>query len=297
MDDFILPLFCDVDDFCQHFEPEFKMHLLADGSVLGIRKSSLCLSEVVTIIIYFHLSGYRTFKDFYTRSVSRHMLATFPNLVSYNRFVELMAEALVPLCVYLNSRFGRCSGISFIDSLPLAVCHNRRIHAHKVFSGLAQRGRSSVDWFYGFKLHLVVNDEGELLAVWLTSGNIDDRKPLPHLTKKLFGKLIGDKGYISQRLTELLSGRGLQLVAKIKTNMKNRLMPMMDKLVLRKRALIETINDQLKNICQVAHSRHRSTSNFVVNTIAALIAYTFKEKKPSLNIRVKELEKLLPALM
>lgn len=293
----ILPLFCDVDDFCQHFEPEFKKHLLADGAALRIRKSSLCLSEVMTIIIYFHLSGYRTFKDFYTRSVSKHMLEAFPNLVSYNRFVELMSDALLPLCAYLNSRFGPCSGISFIDSLPLAVCHNRRIHSNKVFSGLARRGRSSVDWFYGFKLHLVVNDEGELLAAWLTSGNVDDRKPVPRLTKKLFGKLIGDKGYVSRRLAESLSGRGLQLITEIKSNMKNRLMPMMDKLLLRKRALIETINDQLKNICQVEHSRHRSVSNFVVNTIAALIAYTFKEKKPSLNIRVKELEKLSPALV
>ena len=293
----ILPLFCDVDDFCQHFEPQFTKHLLADGSRKRTRRSSLCLSEVMTIIIYFHLSGYRTFKDFYTRSVSKHLLSDFPKLVSYNRFVELMSEAVVPLCAYLNSRFGQCSGISFIDSLPLAVCHNRRIHSHKVFSGLAQRGRSSVDWFYGFKLHLIVNDEGELLAVWLATGNVDDRKPVPRLTKKLFGKLIGDKGYISQTLVELLSGRGLQLITKIKSNMKNRLMPMLDKLLLRKRALIETINDQLKNICQVEHSRHRSTSNFVVNTIAALIAYTFKEKKPSLNIRVKELEKLLPAIV
>jgi transposase len=297
MDQDILPLFCDIDDFCQIFEPDFRKHLLADGSTLRIRKSSLCLSEVMTIIIYFHLSGYRTFKDFYTRSVSKHMLAAFPKLVSYNRFVELMSEAVVPLCAYLNSRFGRCSGISFIDSLPLAVCHNRRIHSHKVFSGLAERGRSSVDWFFGFKLHLIVNDEGELLSVWLTTGNVDDRKPVPDLTEKLFGKLIGDRGYISKPLTELLSGRGLELITKIKSNMKNRLMPLIDKLLLRKRALIETINDQLKNICQIEHSRHRSTSNFVVNTIAALIAYTFKEKKPSLNIRVKELEKLLPAVV
>ena len=136
-----------------------------------------------------------------------------------------------------------------------------------------------------------------MLGVWLTSGNVDDRKPVPRLTRKLFGKLIGDKGYISQTLAELLSGRGLQLITKLKTNMKNRLMPVIDRLLLRKRALIETINDQLKNICQVEHSRHRSRSNFVVNTIAALIAYTFKEKKPSLNIRIKELEKLSPAVV
>jgi hypothetical protein len=297
MDADILQLFCDVDDFCQCFEPEFRKHLLADGSLKRIRSSTLCLSEIMTIIIYFHLSGYRTFKDFYTRSVSKHLRSDFPRLVSYNRFVELMADSLVPLCAYLNTRFGQCSGISFVDSLPLAVCHNRRIHSHRVFADLARRGKSSVDWFFGFKLHLIVNDEGELLAVWLTTGNVDDRKPVPRLTKTLYGKLIGDRGYISKKLVELLSGRGLQLITKIKSKMKNRLMPLIDKLLLRKRALIETINDQLKNICQIEHSRHRSPSNFVVNTIAALIAYTFKEKKPSLNIRIKELEKLLPALV
>ena len=177
------------------------------------------------------------------------------------------------------------------------MCHNRRIHSHKVFDGVARRGKSSVDWFYGFKLRLVVNDEGGLLAVWLTTGNVDDRKPVPRLTSKLFGKLFADRGYISKKPGEVLSGRGLQLVTKIKSNMKNRLLPLLDKLLLRKRALIETINDQLKNICQIEHSRHRSVKDLVVNTFAALIAYTFKEKKPSLNIRVKEQRELLQALV
>lgn len=293
----ILPLFCDIDDFCQSFEPDFRKHLLDDGSRERVKKSSLCLSEVMTIIIYFHLSGYRTFKDFYTRYVSKHLLWAFPRLVSYNRFVELMSDAAVPMCAYLKTKFGSCSGISFIDSLPIAVCHNRRIHSNKVFADLARRGKSSVDWFFGFKLHLVVSDAGELLAVWITTGNVDDRKPVPRLTRKLFGKIFGDRGYISKKLTELLSERGLQLVTKIKAKMKNRLLPLIDKLLLRKRALIETINDQLKNICQIEHSRHRSVKNFVVNTVAALIAYTFKEKKPSLNIPVKELEKLSPVLV
>lgn len=293
----ILPLFCDVDDFCKEFEPQFRKHLLAAGSIQRRRSSSLCLSEVMTIIICFHLSGYRTFKDFYTQYVLKHLFWAFPRLVSYTRFVELMANSIIPLGAYLNTRFGSCSGISFIDSLSLAVCHNRRIHSHKVFDGVARRGKSSVDWFFGFKLHLVVSDTGELLGVFITTGNVDDRKPVPRLTKKIFGKLFGDRGYLSKKLFEMLSGRGLQLITKIKSKMKNRLMPLLDKLLLRKRALIETINDQLKNICQIEHSRHRSMKNFVVNTIAALIAYTFREKKPSLNIRVKELERLLPAVV
>jgi hypothetical protein len=153
-----------------------------------------------------------------------------------------------------------------------------------------------VDWFYGFKLHLIINDQGELLAFYLPPGNVDDRKPVPKLAKDLFGKLFGDRGYVSQELQELLREEGVELITRVKKNMKNRLMSMFDYLMLRKRALIETVNDQLKNICQIEHTRHRSTANFCVNVVTSLLAYTFKEKLPSLNIRVKNLEQL-PVLL
>ena len=296
MNNEILPLFSSIDDFCRIFEPSFNAKLLQSGDLQRRRKSRLSLSEVMTIIIWFQQSGYRAFKDFYQNEVSKHLRQEFPRLVSYNRFVELMPSALLPLCCYLQTRKGKTAGIAFIDSLPIAVCHNRRIHSHKVFARLAERGKSSVDWFYGFKLHLVVNDCGELLAFHLTAGNVDDRKPVLKLAKGLYGKLFGDRGYISKTLNEVLSEQNLEMVTKIKKNMKNRLVSVFDQLMLRKRALIETVNDQLKNICQIEHTRHRSTANFVVNVIGALIAYTFKEKKPSLNIRVKELEQL-PALV
>lgn len=295
MNNEILPLFSDLDDFCQSFEPNFRTKLLESATLQRHRKATLALSEVMTIIVWFQQSTYRTFKDYYLKEVSKHLRDEFPKLVSYTRFVELMPLALVPLCFYLQTRKGKTAGIAFIDSLPLAVCHNRRIPSHRVFSQVAERGKSSVDWFYGFKLHLIVNDQGELLAFHLTPGNVDDRKPVPRLAKGLFGKLFGDRGYISQTLQEVLSEQNLQLITKIKKNMKNRLLSVFDQILLRKRALIETINDQLKNICQIEHTRHRSTANFLVNVIAALIAYSYKEKLPSLNIRVKELEQL-PAL-
>jgi transposase len=291
----ILPLFADLDDFCQAFEPTFRTKQLTSGVVQRHRKATLVLSEVMTIIVWFQQSGYRTFKDYYRKEVCLHLRDEFPHLVSYNRFVELMPQALIPLCFYLQTRKGQTVGVAFIDSLPIAVCHNRRIPSHKVFADLAERGKSSVDWFYGFKLHLVVNDQGELLAFHLTPGNVDDRKPVAKLTRGLFGKLFGDRGYISQALQEVLSAQGLQLITKIRKNMKQRLLTVWDQLMLRKRALIETINDQLKNICQVEHTRHRSRVNFLVNVVAALIAYTYKEKLPSLNLRVKELDKRLPA--
>lgn len=282
----ILTLFCDIDDFCLLFEPLWRKRLLETRQ--RTRPATLCLSEVMTIITLFHASSYRNFKAYYTEHVMKQYVWAFPRLVSYQRFVELMPMALVPLCGYLQSRKGQCSGVSFVDSTSLKVCHNRRIHAHKVFAGCARRGKTSVDWFYGFKLHLVVNDCGELLSVRLTPGNTDDRRPVPELVKGLFGKLFGDKGYVSAPLFEALYEEGVQLVTKLKRGMKNRLLPFFDKIMLRKRAIIESVMDQLKNISQIEHSRHRSVANCFVNLVAGLIAYTWREKKPSLNIRVKE---------
>jgi hypothetical protein len=292
MENDIVALFCDIDDFCQDFEPPFRKHLLQDGTIKRQKRGTLCLSEVMTIIVWFHQSGYRNFKDYYTKEVTKHLSWAFPDLVSYNRFVELMSSALVPLCCYLKTKKGVCSGISFTDSMSIAVCHNRRISSHKVFSKVAKRGKNSVDWFYGFKLHMIVNDRGELVSIRLTPGNVDDRQPLPDMVKGFFGKLFGDKGYISQQLFELLFNQGLQLVTRLRANMKNKLMPMFDKIMLRKRILIETIQDQLKNISQIEHSRHRSIVNFLVNVVAALVAYSCREKKPSLNIRACEFTQL-----
>ena len=289
-----LSLFCEVDDFCTAFAPVWQQILLSATAKQRNRKFGLCLSEVMTIVIQFHQSGYRTFKDYYTKHVLVHQRGEFPGLVSYNRCVELLPQTFVPLCVYLKTRFGACSGISVIDSTKLAVCHNRRIWGHQVFADLAARGKTSVAWFYGFKLHLVVNDCGELLNVTITAGNVDDRAVVPALVQDLFGKLFGDKGYISQPLFEQLWEDGVQLITKLKKNMKERLLPMFDKLMLRKRGIVESIVDQLKNISQIEHSRHRSVYNFFVNLIAGLVAYTFREKKPSLHLRDRH---LLPAVL
>jgi IS5 family transposase len=172
------------------------------------------------------------------------------------------------------------------------VCHNRRIHSHRVFKKVARRGKPSMGWFYGFKLYLVGNDRGELLAFRITPGNVDDREPVPELTRGLTGKLIGDRGYISHRLVHELWERGLRLIAKIRKNMHDKLMPMVDKLLLRKRAIIETINDQIKNIQQIEHTRHRSVVNAMVNVLAALVAYTHQPGKPSLNLSRNQLKLL-----
>lgn len=247
----------------------------------------------MTILIHFHQSHYRDFKAYYTDYVLERLRGEFPGLVSYTRFVEFIPSALLPLAIYLRSQcFGRCTGISYIDSTSLAVCKNPRIHAHKVFAGLAERGKTSTGWFFGFKLHLICNDQGELLNLVLTAGNVDDRKPVPKMVRQFFGKLFGDKGYLSKKLfEELWRTFQVQLITGIRSNMKNQLMPLMDKLLLRKRAISESIIDQLKNISQIEHSRHRSPVNFLVNLLCGLIAYCHQPKKPSLHLGT------LPALI
>ena len=279
----LLELFCDVDDFMLRFVPQWKAAQLKACNQRE-RRGQLCPSEVMTILIHFHQSHYRTFKAYYMEHVQVHLTSEFPHLVSYPRFVGLIPRMMLPLLAYLQSRYGACTGISFIDSTSLEVCDPKRISQHRVFATDARRGKSSMGWFFGFKLHLAVNDQGELLACCLTSGNVDDRKPVASMVKKLRGKLFGDRGYISAPLTTLLFEQGLHLITRLRKNMKNRLMHLSDKLLLRKRAIIESIIDQLKNISQIEHSRHRSPTNFVVHLIAGLLAYSHQDKKPGLHL-------------
>ena len=185
---------------------------------------------------------------------------------------------------------GKCTGISFIDSTILRACHNKRIKRNKVFKGIGEVGKSTMGWFFGFKLHLIINDKGEMLSFYLTKGNVDDRntKAITEMTKELFGKLFGDKGYISKVLSDLLWGNGIQLITAVRKNMKSKALSNEEKLLLRKRSVIETVNDELKNICQLEHTRHRSISGFLLNIMGAIAAYSFFPKKPSIKKDIEE---------
>ena len=183
---------------------------------------------------------------------------------------------------------GTCTGFSFIDSTPVRVCHIKREKQHKVFKNMATKGQCSIGWFFGFKLHLIINDKGEILDFMLSQGGVDDREPLKNnqFHKRIFGKIYGDKGYIGKDLFEQLFVDGVHLVTKLRKNMKNSLMLLQDRIMLRKRALIETVNDELKNQCQIEHTRHRSFENFLTNLLSGLIAYSFFDKKPSLKLEI-----------
>ncbi len=232
----------------------------------------------------FHSGGFSNMKHFYIHYVQKHMKHLFGETVSYNRFLELMQGATLPMSLVLKTCcMGDGTGISFMDSTPSRVCKNKRIKRNKVFERLDKVGQFTMGYCFGFKLHIVIHDKGELLNFVITPGNIDDREPLksPSFIKTLKGKLYADTGYISQKLTQVLFMDGLHWITSIRNNMKNTLMELKDKIMLKKRSVIETVNDELKNICQIDHSRHRSFTNFIANLISGLIAYSFFPKKPA----------------
>jgi hypothetical protein len=279
-------IFYEIDEFCKQFEKQAEKRFLSDGQNKRDRAFQLSLSEVMTIMVCYHESGYKTFKDFYEKHVLIYMKADFHPLVSYNRFLELKQNALAPLLMFLQLNALRpCTGTSYVDSFPLKVCHVKRSYSHKTFKGLAQKGKTSVGWFYGFKLHVIINHFGEIIAFYITPGNVSDnnKNVLIKLTKKVFGKLFGDRGYlINEELFKKLYSSGIHLMTKIRKNMTNKLLSMQDKLLLRKRGVIESVGSILKESESLEHTRHRSLSGFFAHVIATLVAYNFRENKPSI---------------
>tara|TARA_B110000014_G_C19989540_1_gene512524 strand:+ start:80 stop:964 length:885 start_codon:yes stop_codon:yes gene_type:complete len=287
--DKLVEIFCDVDDFCKVFIPQWELQLLADGTRKGQRKGRMTPSEIMSIIILFHMSHHRDFKNYYIGYISNFYKNDYPNLLSYTRFLEVMPSVLIPLCSYFITLKGKPTGVEFVDSTCIKVCHNLRIPRHKTFQGIAQRGKGTIGWFYGFKLHLIVSYRGEIVAAKLTTGNVHDTKPVSELADGLTDKLYGDKGYISKALESDLFDKGVTLITTVRKNMKAKAISLWDRAMLSKRFIIETINDQLKNISQIEHSRHRSMHGFMLNLMGGLVAYCLKSSKPSINISDVEL--------
>lgn len=279
----LVELYCCIDDFWKEFKIEWDKHQIRSTWPHGPERE-LSTPEMMTIVILFHQSNFRTFKHFYCDYVLKFLRKEFPKLISYSRFVYLMKSLFVPLFALILKNRGKITGIAFIDSTKIQICHNKRISRNKVFSGIAKRGKTTAGWFYGFKLHLIINEVGEILAFQFTPGNVADVSTLESLSRGIFGKLFGDKGYISSEIAKILFQRGLRLFTTFKAKMKNKLVELQDKILLRKRVLVETVNDQLKNISQLEHTRHRSIGNFFVNALGAIAAYTQQPKKPRINL-------------
>ena len=271
-----------IDEFLKDFMPILNKHALPSHRN-PTRTCSMNLSEIMTILVMFHAGEFRNFKAYYQYIMQYHT-NEFRKLVSYNRFISLIPRTCLPLFFFTQSLPKTQTGCYFIDSTVLKACHEKRGHSNKVFKGLATKGKTTTGWFFGFKLHLIVNNIGEIMNFKLTTGKVDDRVPVGDLVKHLTGKVYGDKGYIKKALFESLIEKGIQLITKIKKNMKNVCMTWWDKMMLRKRSIIETIIDQLKNISQIEHTRHRSVNNFLANLMAGIGAYALKNKKPTIKI-------------
>lgn len=286
--DNLTELYCHIDDFCKLHQHYITQHAIANKSKSSKKKRNrpcrISLAEIITLLVLFHQIRYREFKAFYYDYVCRWLKKEFPQLPSYSRLLELIPRVISPMQDYLKVLMANnCTGISFIDSTKLAVCDNRRIERHQVFTPYASRGKTSMGWFYGFKLHAIINDKGELVNVCLTSGNIDDRKPVEYLCNVVHGKLYGDKGYISQPLAnKLAKDKDIIFITRHKKNMKSKISEVIDKRLLKRRALVETVFDELKNLCQIEHTRHRTINGFLSNLLGGLIAYCWQPNKPSL---------------
>lgn len=284
--DTLIQIFIEVDDFFKEFQPQLdKMKLSSPKKTSRNRKSRLSDSEMMTIYLTFHLSDYKNFKAFYKEHVSVHWTDLFPGLVTYERFNQTQFKLIIPLILMLNHRcLGYSRGVNFIDSTAIKVCHIKREKQNKVFDGIATKGKGTMGWFFGFKLHIIINDKGEILSFCLSKANTDDRNMnvISSLVANIFGRIYGDRGYISKTLTDYLWNDGISLIYKRRRNMKKQNLSDEDRLFLRKRSLIESVNDELKNICSVEHTRHRSLQGFMNNLLSGLCAYHFLPKKPSL---------------
>lgn len=277
-------IFCEVYDFLKTVD--FKSRSLAaeERKNLG-RKQKMTKADALTILIFYSFSKRSTFKDYYELDVLNSLKTAFDYVVSYNRFLELIGNMLQELLGFFYAKcLGKPTQVNFIDSTSYEVCDIHRASAHKVFKGFAQKGKTSTGWFFGLKFHLVINMHGEIVSFYISPGNVHDanEKIIDKLIKGLTGKLIGDRGYLSAKIFKKLWGRGIKLITKIRKNMTNKLVDFEEKILLRKRAVIELVFGKLKECYGLEHSRHRSKDNFLGHFIATLCAYKFDSKKPSI---------------
>jgi hypothetical protein len=280
MDNILVATYVVVDDFIKSFDKYLTSQLVLGGSQKR-RTPEITDAEIMTIIICFHNSRYRDFRNYYSciRGYYKHY---FPKMCSYNRFVELMKRVSLQLLLFFKCSKAQCDGVSFIDSTPIRVCKNKRIYTHKVFNGLAKRGMSSMGWFFGFKLHIVINSKGGIINFFISSGNTDDRKPAVDLCKDITGKVYGGRGYISSNLFKEFMNNGIRFFTALRTNMKPKMVTLEDSVNIGKRSLVESVFNMLKNSCQIEHSRHRSPANAMIHLVSGIISHNLRKLIPML---------------
>jgi len=271
----ITAFFCLVDDFCSEIQPQIEQHLIQNGAMKRRRTTGIHISEIVTLLIWFQVAGGRNFKSFYLNWAKPYLTNLFPNLPSYSRFVELAGRAQIYLFALIETLKQPSAGIAFVDSTALKVCHNKRIYSHKMFKDIAGRGKTSVDWFFGLKLHVVCDHAGRLVSYTLTAGNVDDRRALPQLCASgdVLGKLFGDRGYLGKKCKQQMGDLGVDLITRLRRKMKPQVLDPFDEAVLRKRGIVECVFNRMKRIFEIEHSRHRSKAGLFNTILSCLVAY------------------------
>ena len=281
----LIEIFIECDDYHKAFKEYLEAHSLPSPDFMLVPKvRKMSQSEMMSILIFYHFSGFKCFKWYYNVVIRGILKSYFPNAFSYSRFIQLMPELNIHMMFFMTAlRLSVPTDGNYIDSKKLVVCHNRRIKSNKVFKNLARRGKSSTGWFYGFKLHLIINNLGQIVLFKITTGNIADNNHdlLESIADGIQGFLYGDRGYLS-KIAVSLKQRGLHLIPRLRKNMKQQPLSPEQKYYMRHRGLIETVFDILKHMFDIEHSRNRSTANYFANILAAVIAYTFWDNMPSI---------------
>ena len=271
----ITTVFYLLDNFCKEYKKWEENNLLPSNKIRK-REGKLSLSELLTVVLYFYLSPCKDFKNYYLYHFSSKYKGYFA-YVGYSRIIQLLPRLLLPLSLIMHMLKGEETGVYYIDSTKLEICHNKRTSSNRVFKNIAKIGRSSYGWFMGFKLHLIINNKGEIMAVKITKGNKSDVSVVSNLAKGLEGSIYGDKGYISKKLFEELYSSGLRIFTSIRKDMKNHLLLNVDKILMRKRVLIESVFNVLKNSMNLEHSRHRSPMNFLIHILACIAGFAISK--------------------
>lgn len=268
----ITTVFYLIDNFCQEYEKWEKSKLLPTNKQRN-KSGKLSLSELISIVLFFYLSPCRDFKNYYLYFLP-HKYKGYFKLVGYSRIIQLIPRLIMPLSIIMQCLYGEETGIYYIDSTKLQICHGKRTKGNKVFKNIAKIGRSSYGWFMGFKLHIIINHKGEIMAAKITKGNKHDTAVAADLASGLQGNIYGDKGYISKKLFSDLFKSGLRIFTGIRKDMKNHLLSNTDKLIMRKRVLVESVFNVLKNSMNLEHTRHRSPINFIVHILACITSFS-----------------------
>lgn len=293
----LVTIFCQVDDFCKLYKEYAQENLLPFeniGCVKGKRQRNMTTSEVMSVLIYYGScsESFKTLSAFYEYTYDE-LKSAFPGLLSYGRIIELKQEIMIPMTSLLVSIFSECSGISYVDSTAIHACHVKREHSHRVLKDIAAKGKTTYGWFYGTKLHAILNEFSELVYCCFTSGNIADNNNdlMRKFASKLWGKMFGDRGYIVNKpLWQELYEGGLQVIYNIRSNMKNILIPLCDKLLLLKRSNIaEGAFSKLKHRMSLQDTRLRSVYGYVVNGLSMLIAYQFWARNRAASLKLQRI--------